>query len=670
MRIHGVHLRGLSALAGDHPLGLDPGYTVVRLPDAAQARGFVELVQSLLYPSSEGLANRDTRGRAVLSLALRSDAYVVAADFPRRRVSLGRQDAKDGGYTALSSDPREIEDYALAVGLPPADDFRRLHTCGMTGAKGDELLPMKRTPPKPVPAPVVKPRVREAEVRAADAHAAERRAYEQRRAERSAERARKIAEHEQKVLALAHERARLEAALEQALAAARSGRVRSEERISRLRESESEVIALEREHKATLAELEKNAALADVVEDFDARAAHFRNLAASREVERSAIDDTRNEVLAERASLRSAPRRQVVPIALGLALGAAGAAAGAVGYPIGYALAGVGMLALVGALGMARTARRQLDRTEALLAALRVRERASERRFETEGAQIRGLLIALGLDSLEALSAAAARYAELLERAEVEKRKLDEAAARHPPAARDELGALERERSQAEAVALVRAARDALLALPAEIPLPELPPELRAPPELPPEPGPADTAVDLDEPEHDDPLADPGEETPREPLALPPSPNAGPSAMVEAAARVLGRREAEVRARLAPVLPVYLRALTAGAFTNARRGDDGGWVLRGSARDEQPWSALPEGEQALICLALQLALLEAHAGERRVPFLVGPELPLRSENDARAFARALKRLSAVVQVVQAVAGEWPASEHAGKLLTL
>ena len=666
MRIHGVHLRGLSKPAGDHPLGLDPGYTVVRLADAAQARGFVELVQALLYPSSDGLAGRDTRGRAVLSLALRSDAYVIAADFARRRVSLGRQDAKDGGYTALSSDPREIEEYGLAVGLPPAADFRRLQTCGMTGARGDELLPMRRfRPPKPAPVLV---RKREAEERAAEAHAAEQRLHEQRRAERAAERARLLADHEQKVLALAHERARLEATLEKALAAARSGRVKTEERITRLRESESELTALEREHKTTLAELDKNAALADVVEDFDARAAHFRNLSATRDVERQAIDDTRAEVLAERARLRGAPRRQLVPIALGLALGAAGAGAGAVGYPIGYALAGLGMLALVGALIMARAARHQLGRTEALLAALRVRERGSERRFETEGAQIRGLLISLGLDSLDALSAAASHYAELLERSEVQKRRLDELAARHPPAARDELGSLERERGQADAVAAVRAARDALLALPAEIPLPELPPELPPALALVPEPTPADTAVDFPDP--DDPLDDPGEETPREPLVVPRPSDAGPGALVEAAARVLGRREPEVRARLAPVLPVYLRALTAGTFTNARRSDDGGWVLRGAARDEQPWSALPEAEQGLVCLALQLALLEAHAAERRVPLLVGPELPIRTDSDARALARALKRLSAVVQVVQAVAGESPAGELAGKHLSL
>jgi hypothetical protein len=121
---------------------------------------------------------------------------------------------------------------------------------------------------------------------------------------------------------------------------------------------------------------------------------------------------------------------------------------------------------------------------------------------------------------------------------------------------------------------------------------------------------------------------------------------------------------------VAPALTVYLRALTAGTFTAARRADDGSWVFRGSARDEQPFAALPDRERALVCLALQLALLEALSGERRVPLLVGPELPVRGDVEARALGRALKRLSAVIQVVHASAGDAPFAEHAAKCLDL
>ena len=642
MRIHGIHLRGLSAPAGDHPLGLDPGYTVVRFGEAASARRFIELIQALLYPASDEITRRDSRGRAVLSLALRSDAYVIAADFARQRVSLGRQDAKDGGYQALSSDPREIEEYALAVGLPPPEDFRRLQTTGLAAVSGDELLPMRRARPAPAP-------VRAAPKPAADSDGLAR----------AAERARLLAQHEEETLALAQERAKREGALEKALAAARSGRVRSEERLQQLRSADAEYSRLQREHEATLSELEKHAALGEVLEDFDARATHFRALAASRDTERQAIDETRAEVLAERARLRAAPGRQIVPIALGLALGAAGAAAGAVGYPVGYALAALGVVALLGALLMARAARAQLGRSEALLAALRVRERGSERRFETEGSQIRGLLIALGMDSIESLAAAVTRYRELTARAEADKRRLAELGDAHGAAAREELAALERERGQGEAVLAVRAARDALLALPAEIPMPELPPVPPAP-IAPPESEAAPVPLPLED--------DPGEKTPFESVVPPRS--LGPGALVESVSRLLGRSEAEIRARVAPGLTVYLRALTGGTFTAARRADDGSWVFRGAARDEQPFSALPDRERALVCLALQLALLEALSGERRVPLLVGPQLPVRGDVEARALGRALKRLSAVIQVVHACAGEAPFAEHAAKCLDL
>ena len=215
----------------------------------------------------------------------------------------------------------------------------------------------------------------------------------------------------------------------------------------------------------------------------------------------------------------------------------------------------------------------------------------------------------------------------------------------------------------------MRAARDALLALPAEIPLPELPPELPPALALVPEPTPADTAVDFPDP--DDPLDDPGEETPREPLVVPRPSDAGPGALVEAAARVLGRREPEVRARLAPVLPVYLRALTAGDVHErpARRRRRLGAARRRRATSSRG-RRCPKRERGLVRLAVQLALLEALAADRRVPLLVGPELPVRARRRARALARAFKRLSAVVQVVQAVAGESPAGEHAGKHLSL
>ena len=640
MRIHGIQLRGLTVPSGDHQLALDPGYTVLRLSDPGAARRFVALARALLYPESEHLAQLDTRGRAVLTLALRSDACLVAADFARGRVSLGRHEVAGGGYKALSSDSHEIEEYLLAVGLPHANEFARLHVFGVAApaaagavGSGDTLLPARRPATASPPLP---------------------RAADERRARWAAERARLLAEHEERTLALSAERARLEAALEGALAASAAERVRSDGRLRELLGREEAFTALEREHKQTLAELEKNAVLGDAVEDFDARLAQFRTLAAERDEERAAIEYNRLELLAERARLRLAPRRQVVPIALGLALGAAGSAAGALGYVAGYALAAGGVLALLVALASTRISRVRLGRVETLLATLRVRERTSERRFEAEGGQIRGIMLALGVDSLEALSSAARGFAEVFERAEAQKRQLAELERRYPAEARDELARLRQARGAAEGSGMVGAARDALLALPAELPLPQIPAEpFEAADEAPAE---ADTAVDLVEKPDDEP--EPQRETP------------GPETLIVAAAHVLGRSESEVRARLGPVLPVYLRALSAGTFTNARASEGGGWLLRGAARDEQPFEGLPDRERELALLAAQLALLEALASDRRVPLLVGPDLPARADGERRALARAFKRLASVVQVIQVVTTSEPWAEHAGKSFAL
>ncbi len=639
MRIHGIQLRGLSAPTGDHQLGLDPGYTVLRVSDPQAARSVVAIARALLHPESTRATQLDTRGRALLTLALRADGCLIAADFARGRVSLGRLEAKGGSHKALSGDAHEIEEYLLAVGLPASEEFDRLHvfgTASSTGLRG----------PGFTPSPPHTPVTRAAQVS---------RARDESAASTEAERARLLAEHEQNSVALTREGVRLERELDKALAAAAAEREKNEAKIRELRDREDEIAKLEREQMRTLAELEKNSALSDSVEDFEGRLAQFRTLSAEHDEERAIVEDKRLDLLAERARLRLAPRRQRVPIALGLALGAAGVAAGAVGYPAGYVLAGAGILALLAALAGTRIARAKLGRIETLLAVLRVRERTSERRFASEGAQIRGAMLALGVDSLDALQAAGQGFAELVERAEAQKRRLAELGERHPAEARGELLRLEQARAEVESSAAVRAARSALLACPTDVPPPDLPNASIAREDEPPQAD-ADTAVDMTEKPDEEP----------EPAAL----ELGPEALIEASARVLGRSVAEVRARLVPVLPVYLRALSTGTFTNARAADGGSWLLRGAAREEQPFDELPDRERELVRLAVQLALLEALAGDRRVPLLVGPDLPARGEAEQRALARAFKRLASVVQVVQVVTASEPWAEHAGKSFEL
>jgi hypothetical protein len=639
MRIHRIQLRGLTAPTGDHQLGLDPGYTVLRVSEPDSARRFVALACALLHPESKRAAQHDTSGRAVLTLALRSDGCLVGADFARGRVSLGRLEVRGGASKALSSDPHEIEAYLFAVGLPPADEFDRLHVFGAAGSIGFRQ-DRDRLPPA-FPVVTRSPQA---------AHGPDELA-----ASLDAERARLLAEHAEQALALTRERERLEAELEAVLAVEALERDRDDARIRELRICRDDFTKLEREHKATLAELEKNAALADSVEDFDARIAQFFTLTAERDGERAVVEDKRINLLADRARLRLAPRRLRVPIALGLGLGAAGAAAGAVGYPAGYVLAAAGVLALLVALAATRIARARLGRIESLLAVLRVRERTSERRFESDGAQIRGIMLALGVDSLDELRTSGRGFASLLQQAEAQKRRLAELGERYPAEARDELLRLEQAGGDGEPSHALRAARAALRACPVDVSLPQLP---RAPIEISDEQQTtaADTAVDLIEKPEDEP--EPASEEP------------GPEALIAATARVLGRSEAEVRARLGPVLPVYLRALSSGTFSHASAAEGGSWVLRGAAREEQPFAELPIRERELVRLAVQLALLEGFASDRRVPLFVGPDLPARGEGEQRALARAFKRLASVVQVIQVVTASEPWVEHAGKSFDL
>ncbi len=635
MRVHGIQLRGLTSPSGDHQLALDPGYTVLRVSEPETARRLLALTRALLHPESARVAEIDSRGRAVLTLALRSDGCLVAADFARGRISLGRLAANGGPARAVASGPHDVEAQLETLGLPGAEEFELLHVFGSGLPAGlgaaEAIRPPVPEEMEPGPGP------------------------DETAARIEAERARILSEREQRISALARERARLETELGVALRSVAVDRVRDEVRLGELRDLEAKRGALVREHEASLAELEENSPLADLADDFDARLAAFRLLATQHDEERAVVEDTRADLLADRARLRLSPRRLLVPIALGLALGIAGTAAGAVGYPIGYALAAVGILSLLVAFVATRIVRTKLNRIETLLAVLRVRERTSERRFESDGAQVRGLMLALGVSSLEDLKAAARGFAEKREGADRLKQRIAEIEETYTAELRAERERLEQAIHDGEDGAAVREARAALDACPTDVPPLELPepPVAIAPARAPFD---ADTAVDLFEKPDENP----------EPTLE----GIGPEVLIAAASRALDRSEAELRARLVPILPVYLRALSMGTFTNARAGDRGTWILRGVERDEQPFAALPDRERELVRLAVQLALLEALAADRRVPLLIGPDLPARGDAEQRALARAFKRLASVVQVIQVATSPAPWAEHAGKSFEL
>jgi hypothetical protein len=322
------------------------------------------------------------------------------------------------------------------------------------------------------------------------------------------------------------------------------------------------------------------------------------------------------------------PHAQRPWTALGLLLGATGAAAGAVTHP-GFALLGVAGIALaLLSLGSVRRARRRMGAIDARLAALRVRERAIERHFEAEGAPVRALLRTLGLDGVDALAEAVARYRSRLEQLDLRKRALAKAERSFPEGDEADLAELEERLAALPAPADLGALRARIARL-ARPPSPRSPARRPAPPATPPPPPPV-------RPVPVDPLraADAPERT------------------LRAAAAWVGRPAGEIAAALAPALLVYLRSLTRGGIQGAEAGPEG-FVFHVRGRAEPvPFAKLGDDRRAEVALSLRLALLERLAPQRPIPVIVRPDALGLDPEAAQALVRALRRLSAVTQVVQ------------------
>lgn len=137
----------------------------------------------------------------------------------------------------------------------------------------------------------------------------------------------------------------------------------------------------------------------------------------------------------------------------------------------------------------------------------------------------------------------------------------------------------------------------------------------------------------------------------------------GPEPMLEAAARARGVDPETLRRCLAPVLPVYLRALSGGALAKARWEPERGWsIQRAKAPLPVALDALDADDRARVGLAFRLALLEALAPQLRVPLLVGPE-----PGPGTALPRSLRRLGAVGQVIHFCTAESDAAKHAHRV---
>jgi hypothetical protein len=289
------------------------------------------------------------------------------------------------------------------------------------------------------------------------------------------------------------------------------------------------------------------------------------------------------------------------------------------------AVVGVGMALY--ALTVSRTARRRIGNIEARLAALRVRERALERHFESEGAPVRGLLRGLELESPEELDAAAARVHTLMDALERDKRELAEARRAFP------------EESDAELVEL-RARLE----------------KARREPEA------DDVQAELDR------LDD--EEPPTQPQLAPRAtrhPVEAFAAAERAGAAWAGLPLEELRQRFVPVLPLYLRSLTGGRALHAHRSEEG-WLIRTQrGGGDAAFRELGERLQWETAVALRLALLESMSTLRSFPLLLAmDELPLEPESRG-ALARALKRLASVTQVILIADAPAPWAERGARV---
>jgi hypothetical protein len=577
MRLHALHLQGLRRPQGVTRLNLETGYTLLAVSEAEDGQAVRAALEALLYPASRLSVVQpwvtdasELPPRVGLSFTLGSESLRTIADLGSGRVHLGRFDAEAGRYERVSTEPAEIETYLAEHGLPSRERLLQERALGWDA-------------PVEPPAPATRPEV--------EAASGEREQLE-------AELARSEAQHR---------------TLEEL-----------EARASRLRAAREHFVDLERRTKRH-PELERLSALGDRIEGLESRVSRFRELCLTRDSERESIAASRKALLEERGRLRGVPSRQRPWSWLGIALGVTGvAAAELVDVWLGaFALAGVG-IALT-AMGVAASARRRLGSAETSLAALRVRERSLEREFESKGAEVRSLLVALDLDGPDALIGEARHYRELQASAEDSRREIEEARREFPEEAELELGELE------ERIAALRAGA--------------APAELRA------------RLAELEAREgeaHEPEAADGAESGAR--------PDSGLDLDAVAVQSGLGRQQ--ILEVLEPLVAPYLRTLSGGILREGCWEPGVGWRLK----DENGVELGLEGLPAVVAVALRCALVEALAPHDPTPLLVGPTWGALDGEARDAVARALRRLGSVVQVLHVDAAEQPWSERADHVL--
>jgi hypothetical protein len=603
MRIHGIHVQGLHSPQGRHELAFEPGYNVVVFPGDGQALGLSRLMAALLYPDVtladpavwDALGGGE-RARAGLALSFGPDAYRLIADFGQRRVALARYDARKQDYDRVSNELDEIGRLLRAAGLPRHEVFQDFHQCGESHAAA---APIRRDDPdddgatapmlQAVPAPSVRAP---------------------------------------------------EPPVEDDLPTEPVIEPPDPQRLKELRALRDRVAALDRDCDASRAAVAERGALGEVIEGLDEHLEGYRNAAMQREGAMAQVEEQRRVLLDERNQLQTVPENQRAGLVMSVGL----AFAGGIVATVATTLVLTALSALLGVLGVGiavftllspRLAQRKVGNVEAKLSSLRVKERTIERRFESQTAEITGLLKALKLATIDDLEQAVEDYRRANTRVAELETKRTRARATFTAELANELRALE---EQAERAAAAKPRTKVVEARPADAPASAR--MVRVVKEVPVEPvAPRPTPVQI--------------------ARAAPSPNLLMK-LGEASTR---RPAGEVRSLLATSLPIYLKALTDGRWTEGRRLDDGTWGVRGTERGSlRSVDELPAGDLPRVSLAFRLALLEVLSPALRVPLIAGPSLALPG-SDA-SLARALRRVARAVQVIQVVVEDGPWVEQA------
>lgn len=572
MRVHGIQIRGLRAPAAEYRLALDPGYNLILAGSTEEARAVARTVEVLLHPSAaldevaglaRGPAGEATpTARAGIVVTVGGESLRLIVDVASGRLELARHEAALRAFQRVTLDPDRAEAYLCDRGRRPWPDFPGLHVTAVGAACGPGGLRGEIAQGAPL------------ETAGVDREEGPRESVP------------------------AHPR--------------------SLARLEELRAAYQKRAACESARETLLAEISRYRPLVEVA-DLETRIDRFRKSVERRSADRVELAELRRSLIQERAHLRGVPGRQMVPLGIGAALIVSGGAVAWLGYGLGLVPMAAGGLAALYALGAVQLAKLRAGRVESELAALRVRERDVEREYESDGAQVRGLLLAMALDSPEELEAAVAEYRRVAKRLDEADAALEAAGSELPAELETELARLEAE--LAHRGELAHGLDAAVVAAPADV-------------------GGTDATAELD----------------RDPDAL-------------VALASLGGEQA--KAVFGPILSMYLRAITAGAYTAARRRQLEGWAFRvGETSSVATWSEIPAPMRPVVSLAFQLALLEGLAPKQRPFLLVGPDLPALGGEGERALSRAFARLGRLGQVIQVASAPGAYRERATRVVEL